>query len=188
MADFYTAEELKELGLKSYGHNVLLSKKASLYGINNIEIGNNVRIDDFCILSGSIKLGNNIHIAAYTLLGAGSYGIELEDFAGLSSRCAVYAQSDDYTGYSLANSTISEKYKKVSGGKVLLKRHVIIGTGTTILPNVTIGEGSSVGAMSLVNKSLGEWGIYFGIPCRKINNRSKVLLEYEKAFIANGGK
>jgi galactoside O-acetyltransferase len=65
MADFYTVEELKELGLKSCGHNVLLSKKASLYGINKIEIGNNVRIDDFCILSGSIKLGTNIHIAAY---------------------------------------------------------------------------------------------------------------------------
>jgi galactoside O-acetyltransferase len=185
---FYTKEELEELGLKSYGDNVLISCKASLYGIDKIEIGNNVRIDDFCLLSGSIKIGNNVHIAVATLLHAGSYGIELEDFAGISSRCAIYAQTNDYSGYSLTNPTIPDKYQRELGGKVILRRHVIIGTGSTVLPNVVIGEGSAVGAMSLVNKSIDEWGIYFGIPCHKINNRSKALLEYEKEFRRDGGK
>jgi galactoside O-acetyltransferase len=186
--DFYTKEALKGLGLKCYGEDVLISCKASLYGVDKIEIGNNVRIDDFCILSGAIKIGNYVHIAAYTFLVSGSYGIELEDFTSISSRSAIYAQTDDYAGYALTNSTVPDKYKRISGGKVILKRHVIIGTGSTILPNVVIGEGSSVGAMSLVNKSIGEWGIYFGIPCRKINNRSKALLEYEKEFRQDGGK
>lgn len=52
MNSFYTEAELKELGLKSFGKSVLLSKKVSIYGAKNISIGNNVRIDDFCILSG----------------------------------------------------------------------------------------------------------------------------------------
>jgi len=182
VSDFYTETELQELGLKKIGKNVLISRKASLYGRASIEIGDNVRIDDFCILSGLIKIGNYIHIAAYSLLVGGSYGIELEDFSGLSSRCAIYAQTDDYSGYSMTNSTVPDKYKKVTGGKVILRRHVIIGTGTTILPDTTIEEGCSVGAMSLVNRDLPSWGIYFGIPCRKINNRSKALLEYEKIF------
>lgn len=58
MSNFYNEVELKNLGLKSYGENVLISKKCSIYGAENIEIGNNVRIDDFCILSGEIKIGN----------------------------------------------------------------------------------------------------------------------------------
>jgi serine acetyltransferase len=49
---FLSREKLMEIGFKSIGENVLLSSKASIYGPENIEIGNNVRIDDFCILSG----------------------------------------------------------------------------------------------------------------------------------------
>jgi len=59
MNSFYTEDELKEIGLKSYGHNVLISRKANLYSVSEISIGNNVRIDDFCILSGKIKYYRN---------------------------------------------------------------------------------------------------------------------------------
>ena len=57
---------------------------------------------------------------------------------------------------------------------------MIIGTQSVILPDVTIGEGSSVGAMSLVNRSLEPWGVYFGVPARRLKERSKDLLELEK--------
>jgi len=86
---FLSREELMEIGFKSIGENVLLSSKASIYGPENIEIGNNVRIDDFCILSGKIKLGSYIHIAAYSALFGGEESITMEDFTGLSS---VYTQ------------------------------------------------------------------------------------------------
>ena len=68
MSSFYTVEELSSLGLKSYGHNVLISRKCSIYGAVNITIGDNVRIDDFCILSGNITIGSNVHISAYVSL------------------------------------------------------------------------------------------------------------------------
>lgn len=51
---FYTHDELAEIGFKSCGKNVLISRKASIYSPAKIEIGDNVRIDDFCILSGVI--------------------------------------------------------------------------------------------------------------------------------------
>ena len=60
---FYTKEELNEMGFKSIGENVLISDKASIYGVKNIEVGSNVRIDDFCIISageGGIKIGNYV--------------------------------------------------------------------------------------------------------------------------------
>lgn len=183
MNSFYSEEELEKLGLKNIGKNVLISKKASIYGANKISIGNNVRIDDFCILSGNIELGNYIHISANTLLFGGDSGIKLEDFSGISSRCAVYAETDDYSGESLTNPMIDEIFRNVTSEKVILRKHVLIGTGSTILPGVEIGEGSSIGAMSLINKSLKPWGIYVGIPCKKIKDRSQKILELEKEFL-----
>ena len=73
---FYTNDELLDLGFQCVGSHVLISRKASLYGTKGMQIGDNVRIDDFCILSGEITLGSNIHIGAYSAL-YGSMGIEL---------------------------------------------------------------------------------------------------------------
>ena len=69
---FYSRNELNEKGFAFLGKNVLISKMASIYGANKMSIGNNVRIDDFCVLSGKIDLGNYIHIAAYNRSNAGS--------------------------------------------------------------------------------------------------------------------
>lgn len=185
---FFSIEELKELGFKGVGKDVLVSRKASFYGIHNISIGNNVRIDDFCILSGKIEIGNYVHIAAYCALFGGDSGIELYDFSGISSRSVIYAESDDYTGKAMTNPTVPEDYRLVQGGKVVLEKHALIGTGCTILPGVTIGEGASVGSMSLINKSLDSWGMYVGIPCKFIKCRSKQLLDYEKKIVAKDNK
>ena len=59
----YSRQELLSLGLKKIGNNVLISKDAKLYSPEKISIGNNVRVDDFCILSGSIEIQNNVHLA-----------------------------------------------------------------------------------------------------------------------------
>ena len=183
MSSFYDEEELKQLGFKRVGENVKISRKASIYGAGNIAIGNNVRIDDFCILSGCIEIGNYVHIAAYASLFAGTAGIIMKDFSCVSSRCAVYAISDDYSGNSLTNPMVPDKYRGVREERVVLDKHVLVGTGSTILPGVFISEGASVGAMSLVNKSLEPWGIYVGIPCKKIKDREKTILHLEKEFL-----
>lgn len=187
MESFYSTEELEQLGLKKYGTNVLISKKASLYGTESISIGNDVRIDDFCILSGKIELQNNIHIAAYSALFAGEKEIVMKDYTCLSSRCVIYAKTDDFSGEALTNPMIPDKYRKVTEGKVTLERHVLIGTGTTILPSVLIGEGTAVGSMSLVNRSLEPWGIYVGCPCKRIKERKRNLLEIEKRMMNEKG-
>lgn len=184
MDSFYSIDELRKMGFKKLGDNVKISRKTSIYGASNISIGSNVRIDDYCCLVASnneIILGSYIHIAFFCIL-MGSGGIEMEDFSGLSSRVSIYSATDDYSGLSLTNPTVPEKFKKIFSGKVTLKKHVIIGTNTTILPNVEIGIGCSVGANSLVTKSLDEWGVYVGTPAKKLKDRSKELLEIEESL------
>ena len=51
---FYSEEELQQMGFAHVGHDVMISRKASIYGASNIWIGNHVRVDDFCVLSGKI--------------------------------------------------------------------------------------------------------------------------------------
>lgn len=183
MNSFYSKEELKEIGFKQIGDNVLLSRKASFYSPDEISIGSNVRIDDFCILSGNIDIGNYIHISAACFIFGGNVGVKLEDFTTVSSRTAIYAKTDDYSGSYLTNPTLPNQFRGVIEGRVVLKKHSIIGSGCTVLPNVIIGIGTAVGSMSLVNKSLDEWGIYAGIPCRFIKERSRHLLTLENEFL-----
>lgn len=177
---FYTPEELKSLGFKSIGKNVLISRKASIYSPELIEIGDNVRIDDFCILSGKIKLGSFIHIAAGSFLFAGEAGITMEDFSCVSGRVCVYAISDDYSGQYMTNPMVPMKYRNVISGHVLIKKHALVGAGSVILPGVTIGTGAAVGSMSLVNKDVPDWTIVVGIPAKPLKERKKDLLELEK--------
>ena len=183
MNSFYSDEELKEIGFRAIGANVLISKKCSIYGAQNISIGNNIRIDDFCILSGKIQLGNNIHVAAYSALYGGTDGITIEDFANLSSRVTVYSVSDDYSGETMTNPTIPDKYKNVQSAPVFIGRHSIIGSNAVVLPGVAIAEGSSFGSFSFINRDSEAWSINIGIPFKKIKDRSKNLLEIEKMYI-----
>ncbi|MBU0620484.1 MAG: acyltransferase [Gammaproteobacteria bacterium] len=181
-AAHYSLDELSGIGFAKIGSNVCISRKCSIYAAEQIQLGDNVRIDDFCILSGKISLGSNIHVAAYTALFGGG-GIELHDFCNLSSRVSIYSVSDDYSGETLTNPTIPEHFKHVERAPVVLGRHVIVGAGTVVLPGVTIGEGSAIGALSLVNKGVEPWGVYAGVPVRRIKNRKQDLLKLEIEYL-----
>ena len=180
---FLTECEIEEIGFKRRGKNLKISRFAHFYGASNISLGDNVRIDDFCILSGSIAIGSNIHIAAYSALYGGNSGISISDFANISSRVCVYAISDDYSGHSMTNPTIPDCFKSVVDEKIAIGKHVIIGTGSTILPGVTLNEGTAVGAMSLIKSNTEAWKIYVGIPAKPIKERAKHCLELEKNFL-----
>lgn len=175
--------ELSSLGLKKIGENVKISKDAKLYDCHLMEIGDNSRIDDFCVISGKIKIGRNVHIAPYCLVAGGDKGIVFEDFSGLAYQVQVFTQSDDYSGKTLTNPTIPDEFKQESKKAVLVGRHSIVGAGSIILPGVILREGTSVGAMSLLRKSTQEWSIYVGNPAVRIKCRKKDLLELEHKYL-----
>jgi acetyltransferase-like isoleucine patch superfamily enzyme len=176
-------EQLQELSFRKLGKNVKISDKASLYDTHLMEIGDNSRIDDFCVISGRVVLGRNVHIAVFCNVAGGSEGVTLEDFSGLAYGCHVFSQSDDYSGASLTNPTIPTEFKKEKKEKVQIGKHCIVGTNSIILPGVAMGEGSSLGAMSMLTKSCEPWSIYFGIPAKKLKNRKQTLLEMEKLYL-----
>jgi len=178
-ANFLNINELRNIGLKDFGANVFVSRNARFYSPQTISIGSNVRIDDFCIISGSVTVGSYVHIASHSVLTGGVAGIFIQDFANLSQRVNVFANSDDYSGESMTNPMVPDKFKKLVQEKVGIGKHVIIGCGSVVLPGVEIREGSAIGALSLVNHDTEEWSIYAGVPARKIKHRSRELLQFE---------
>lgn len=176
---FYTSQELAQIGFKSVGNNVFISRHAQFYGAENMTIGNNVRIDDFCILSGIIEIGSWVHISAFSAL-YGTKGIVLKDFSGLSSRVSIYSISDDFSGESMTNSMIPAEYRNVREGRVVLNKYVHVAASSVVLPEVTIEEGACVGAMSLVASNINEWEIWAGIPAHRVKNRKKDIIKLEK--------
>lgn len=181
---FLSREQLIALGFRHVGENVRISDRAAIYNAPGISIGNNVRIDDFCVLSaghGGISFGDFIHVAVYcSLIGNGS--IVLGDFCNLSSRVSIYSSNDDYSGATLTNPTIPDEFKAVQYGPVHLGKHVIVGAGSVILPDVTLGVGVAVGALSLVTRSAPEFSMLAGVPARHIGDRKRDLLELEQRF------
>ena len=175
ISSFYSEEELRTMGFKSIGKKCLISRNAKFYGIENIRIGDNVRIDDFCILSGQIIIGSNIHIGAFVAL-YGAYGIILEDYTGISSRTTIYSALDDFSGNYLVGPIHDEDKTNVTGAPVVLRRCSQICAHCLIFPGVEIGEGSVIGACSMVKHSLSQWGIYIGVPVKRLKNRDKDML------------
>lgn len=178
---YYSAEELKVSGLAAFGEDVRISKMSAIYNPERISVGNHVRIDDFCVLSAGdegIEIGDYVHIAVYcSLIGMGK--IKLNDFCNLSSRVSIYSSNDDYTGKYLTNPTVPVEFTGVDHDKVIAGKHVIIGSGSVVLPGVCLNDGVAVGALSLVTRDCQAFGVYGGVPARRIGERKRDLLVLE---------
>ena len=98
-----------------------------------------------------LKLGYKTDIGAFTYINAKN-GVNIEDFVQVGSHCSIYSVS-----------TIDEK-----AGKVTLKKHCKIGSHSVIMPGVTVGENSIVGACSFVNKDIPDNVVAAGIPAKII--------------------
>lgn len=99
----------------------------------------------------NFNLGIKTDIGAFTYINA-KYGVEIDDYVQIGSHCSIYSES-----------TIDNKQ-----GKVLLKKNCKIGTHSVIMPGVTIGENSIIGAFSFVNKDIPPNVIAYGVPAKVI--------------------
>ncbi len=98
-----------------------------------------------------LQLGFATDIGAFSYINA-KYGVVIEDEVQIGSHCSIYSVS-----------TIDNKQ-----GKVVLKKNCKIGSHSTVLPNVTIGENSIIGANSLVISDIPDNVVAFGVPAKII--------------------
>jgi acetyltransferase-like isoleucine patch superfamily enzyme len=120
----------------------------------------------------NLKIGKYVDIGAFTYINA-LYGVSLEDFVQIGSHCSIYSIS-----------TIDGKK-----GKVVVKKNARIGSHSLVMPGVTIGENTIIGAFSFVDRDVPANVVAFGIPVKvfkrlsydEINMMLKAIEEVERA-------
>jgi acetyltransferase-like isoleucine patch superfamily enzyme len=174
------------LGFLNIGKDVVVWPHAQIVFPEKISLGDSVMIDSFVLFLGApgTTIGSFVHIGAFTSIGGGGEFV-MEDFSGLSGGIRVYTGNEDYSGGSLTNPTVPYPFRVPTRSYVRIKKHAIIGANSVVLPGVTIGEGASVGANSLVKSDCEPWTIYAGSPARPMKPRKRgEMLDLEKRLKA----
>ena len=188
-ARFLTEDELDEAGFIHRGKNVLVHSTSVIVNAENMFLGDNIRVDPFCVLSAShtLKIGSHVHIASHCTL-VGSEVIDLGDFVGISHGSKILSSTDDFKGACLTGPTIPHEFTNVLSWPVHIGRHVVVGANCLVLPGSRIGEGTTIGALSLVKGEVEEWALYGGVPARRIGSRDREgVLDAEDRFKKRGG-
>lgn len=178
MSNIYSIDELKDLGIKVYGKNIFISRYVNIYNPKNLILHDNIRIDDFTIISckGTIEIFNHVHISAQCFITS-STKIVINNYSAVSVGTKIFGGCDDFSGEYLANPTIPTTYTNVKIGDIIIGENVIIGSNSVVMPDIIIHDGAVIGANSFVNKSCESWKIYAGTPIRFIKNRKKNCLK-----------
>jgi galactoside O-acetyltransferase len=182
---YYTEADLAELGLKAIGTNILVARDSIFVGVRNIAIGSHVRIDSnvtFASVSGSLTIGDYVHI------GGGSHinctgGVSIGDFVAISQGVKIYSASDDYSGEFMTNPTVPMHLRRDQVGEVVIGRHVVIGSGSVILPGVHLADGAAIGALSVVKNDVAEFTIVAGSPAKFIRQRARNVLDLSRELL-----
>ncbi len=172
---YFNESDLADLGFKSIGNNVLVARDAIFVGIKNISIGNHVRIDSNVTLAsnaGYLSIGNYCHIGGGSHLNC-TGGVRIGNFVAISQGVKIYSASDDYSGDFMTNPTVPQILRRDQVGEIQIDDHVIVGSGSVILPGVHLATGAAVGALSVVKNNADEFKIYAGSPARIVGSRSR---------------
>lgn len=148
--------------LKSCGSNVIIGKTVRIRNPELVEIGDNVIIDDYTLISGNIKIGNYVHIASGCTLQASKAMISIGSFTGISSGSRIYAVTSNYLIPCLDMPCIPEEF---SYGAIYenttISNYVLIGANCVVLNGVYIPEGVAFGAGIVIRKrDYEKWRLY----------------------------
>ena len=169
------------------GKNAKIWPLAKIIYPENISIGMETVVDDFAFLYAAgkgIRIGDFCHITVQSILQSGGL-LEMGDFSAIGPGGIILASTDDYEGNGFIGLQVfGEKYRNHQNRDVKIGRHVHIGCGSIILPGVTLGDGCSIGAGSLVTKDMPEWTICYGSPCHPVREKPREKqLQMERDFL-----
>lgn len=180
---YYTIEELKEKGVTVHGANVFVSRYANIYNPRNLILHDNIRIDDFTVISckGTVEIFNHVHIGPQCMISS-STRIVFGNYSGISSGVKLFGGCDDFSGDFLTNPTVPAEYTNVRCADIIFEDHSLVGASSVVLPGVVLKQGTAVGAMSLVKCDTEPWTVCAGIPAKKIKDRNRDCLRLQLEF------
>lgn len=183
---YYTSEQLRMFGFARVGERCSIARNCTILGLENITIGDDVRIDGYATLiatGGRLRIGDHVHICSGCVVGARG-GVEFGPFSSLSHGVRVLSAIDDFSGERMTNSTLPREVLGVTAAPIRIQAYVPIGTNAILLPGTDIGEGAAVHATSIVAGVLPPWTICGGSPAKPLAARSRNLLSHAERLAA----
>ena len=178
---FFNIKDLKKLG-----KNSIIGKTVRIRYPELVSIGDNCIIDDFTYISTQLTLENYSHISSgCKFIGGKKSSVAMGLLSTTAPNVVLAAGNDDYVS-GIGSPLVPNEFKGNSVyGQIHLNELTIIGSISVILPNVSVGEGSTLGALSLANQDMESWSLYAGIPAKKIKNRKKdEILKLRDKFLS----
>lgn len=171
-------EEIKKQ-FKYCGKNVFIGHNTIFTNPKEVVIYDNVRIDPFTLITTGLEVHSNVQICSHAVLGGGSkHKITLGNWTFVGYGSKLFCASEDYSGdFGPVNEFWGNN--KIFRGNIEIKDFGGIASDVMIFPGVTIPEGTTVGAKSMVRLSteLNPWSIYLGSPLKfhKERNKEKII-------------
>ncbi len=179
---------------KSMGRNVILGRGLTIRHPSKISLGDNVAIDDLCVLdargteNSEITIGNNSVIGRNTILRTKDGKILLSPGSSIGANCIFSSSSKLEVGDNLLMASCGYiiaggqhlfeqtdtpiiSQGMTSKGGITIGKNVWIGARVTVLDGTRIGNDAIIGACSLVNKDVPDYYIAHGIPAKPIKDR-----------------
>jgi acetyltransferase-like isoleucine patch superfamily enzyme len=144
----------------------MTEKRFKKWKLPTFDKNNTTKWNWMCQHHENLKLGNSVDIGAFTYINA-KKGVVIDDFVQIGSHCSLYSIS-----------TIDDKE-----GKITLKKNCRIGTHSVIMPGVTIGKNTVIGAFSFVNTDIPDDTLAYGIPAKKIRKLTKKEIQKSNEVI-----
>jgi len=171
------------------GSNVTFYPNTVIINPQDMHLGSNIVVSQFCTLNGGLKtvIGNFIEIAFYSIVFGGGVCL-VEDFVALSAGVRIITGSEMVDGEGLPNSSIPKEFRSVSRSFVHLQKHVFLASNVVVHPGVTIGEGAVIASNSVVTTDIEPWTVNVGAPARSIRKRSfEKMKRLEKELYLRSG-
>jgi len=186
--EYLSHADLARLGFAALGDDVRIHPSCVLVGCERMRIGSHVRIDPFCILTigSELVIGDHVHVAGHATL-AGGGAISIGDHANISHGAKLLSSSDHFSAAGIAGPSIPDAFRRVSTAAIVVGRHAIVGAGAVLLPGAALGEGTTLGALSLVKQTVPPWTVNAGVPARVVGRRDRLgVLALDRAFRSGG--
>jgi galactoside O-acetyltransferase len=183
-------EEISGLGFERVGKDCAIHRTVQFFNSQAISIGDNVRIDCFSLISAGskgVEIGNHVHVGAGCYFFGGGGRVVLEDFSGTSPRVSLFTASDDFSEGYLRGPRVPAKYRKLREGDIILRSSAGVAAGSIVLPGVSIGVNACVGAMIVVSRDIPDNGLLAGSPpklviCRDGDLCSRLSQEFLEEY------
>lgn len=170
--------------LKKVGEDVFISSHVEIRRPALVSIGNHVAIDSGFYITTAAEIGDYIHIAPYVqVIGSAKGLLKMGHFTNISLGGKIVCGSDSFMGDGLISAPgLPEEFRDtLKIEPVVFEEFANTGANVTILPGVTLRQGSVIGANSLVTKDTEPWTIYIGSPARPVKVRKKEkMIAYAK--------